>query len=172
MTLTYGVGTNQQYHIVVSSRVNLVIHHRFHGIELVSPEYACDGADCYLTAEQRVNLGSKAYACFRTNFAKSEPIGILMYELKNTKQSNKNAMSSEDETKCIRLFIIWKINNAKEFCVYSHLIEHDKGHTWDRDKLMKLAKYYTPYNIHVPVELTYLMHDNTVLMKRVNVTHK
>jgi hypothetical protein len=75
------------------------------------------------------------------------PISILMYELKNTKQFNKDAISIEDETTCTRLVMIWEVNSSKEFCVVSCLIENDKGHIWDRNNLVKLAKWYKLYDI-------------------------
>jgi hypothetical protein len=86
-------------------------------------------------------------ASFNINFTQGEPIGILMYELKNIGQFNNNSISSEYETIQTQLFMVWKINNSKEFCVYSQLIEHDKGRVWDRDRLMKLAKHHQLYDI-------------------------
>jgi hypothetical protein len=147
-----------------------VIHHQFPGIELVSPVYACDSAICHLSPDQCVDVGSTTQASFNINFSWRKPIGILMYELKNTKQSNKDTISSEDEATCTQLYIAWKINNSKKLCIVSDIIEHDKGCVWNRDNLIKLAHRYKLYDIkHGPVEHTYLMHDNTALMTRVNV---
>jgi hypothetical protein len=151
-------------------KVKLVIHHQFPGIELVSPVYACDGATCILPPDQRVNVGSTMQTGFNINFFRKGLFGILMYELRSTKQFNKNAIYSEDEATCTQLFIIWKINDSKEFLVISYMIEHDKGYIWDKNNLMRLAKQYKLYDIqHVPVGATYLMRDNTVLMTRMNV---
>jgi hypothetical protein len=172
MTSTHGAGTSQQYCNGASSEVKLMIHHQFPGIELVSPGYAYNGATCHLSPSQRVDAGSTTQIGFNITYSWEKPIGILMYELKrkNTRQSNKDATSDKDKTRCIQLAIIWEINSSKELCVISYLIEHDKRRVWDRYELMKLAKWYKKYDIHIPIELTYLMHDNSVLMKRVNVT--
>jgi hypothetical protein len=151
--------------------VKLVIHHQFAGIELVSPVYAYDSATCYLSPDQKVVVGSTTQAGFNIDLAQGEPIGILMYELKNMKQSNMDTISSEDETKCIKFFMVWKIINSKKFYINWHIIVHDKGRIWDRDKLIELAKWSDTFNIqHSPIEETYLMHNNTALMTRVNVT--
>jgi hypothetical protein len=129
------------------SKVKLVIHHLFPGIELVSPEYACDGAKCHQPPDKRVYFGLTTHTSFKIKFTQGNSAGILMYELKNIRQFNKNAMSSGDGAKCIQLVIIWKVDLYKEFCVYSRLIEHDKRYIWDRDKLMKLSKWCQLFNI-------------------------
>jgi hypothetical protein len=173
MTSTHSADANQQYLNVALSKVKLVIHHQFPSIELVSPIYACDDTTCYFSPVQKVVVGSTMQVDFNIKFSQREPIGILMYELKNTKKFNNDAMPSEDEERYIRLFMAWKVDSSKKFRVVSLLIEHDKGHIWDRDRLMKLAKYYMLYDIqHGPIELTWLMHDNTVLMTRADVTRE
>jgi hypothetical protein len=166
-------GTIQPRQNVAPSKVNLVIHHQFPGIELVSPVYACNGAKRHLSLKKRVAVGSTVQASFNIDPTQDESIGSLMYELRNTKQLNKDVMSSEDEVRCIRLFINWNVNHSKEFCVFSDIIEHDKGHIWNRDKLIELVEHYRLYDIqHAPVEVTYLMYDNRVLMTKVNVVYE
>jgi hypothetical protein len=154
----------------VPSKVKLILHHQLPGIELVSPVYAGDGVECYLSPDQTVDIGSTTQAEFNINLTQDEPIGILMYELK--KQVHKDAISNEDETTCIRFYIVWKFNNVKEFCLFSDMIEYDQGCIWDRDRLIRLARRYKTVNIHVPIEETYLMRDNTELMKKVNLTRE
>jgi hypothetical protein len=156
----------------VLSKVMSLIHHQCSGIELVSPVYTGYGAACYLFPAQRVDVGSTIQVGFNIDLTQGESICILMYELKNTKQFNKDAISSEDEVKCVQLLMILEVNHSKKFCVVSHLIEHDKAHVWDNDRLMRLAKQYMLYDIHIPIEETWLMHDNTVLMTRVNVARE
>jgi hypothetical protein len=98
-----------------------------------------------------------------------------MYKLqrKNIDQSSEDPAFSTNEMTCVQLVIIWKVNNSREFYIFSDLIEHDKCRLWDRDRLMKLAKWYKLYDIqHVPIEESWSMHDNTVLMKRVNITRE
>jgi hypothetical protein len=174
-TSTHSADANQQYKNHAPSKVKLIIHHQFPGVRLVSPVYACDGAKCYLAPDHRVVVGSTTYAGFKIDFSLGEPTGILMYELKrkNKKQSTKDATSSEDETICTRLYIAWKIINSNEFCVFLDVINHDKGRAWNRDHLMKLVKCCNLYDIqHIPIGETRLMHNNTVLMERVNVTRE
>jgi hypothetical protein len=172
MTSAHSTNASQQCQNSVLSGVKLMIYHQFPGIELVYPVYACENATCYLSPDQKVDVGFTTQAGFSIDLSQGEPIGILMYELRNEKQSNKDVISSEDEARCIQLLIIWKVNNSKEFYVDPLLIEHDKGRIWDRDKLMRLANRYKVYDIHGFIEETYLMHDNTVLMTRVNVAHE
>jgi hypothetical protein len=151
------------------SKVELTIHHQFPGTELVSPVYASKGATCYLSPDQSVDIGSTAQVGFNINLSQSESIGALMYKLQ---RKNTNEFDG-DEAACIQFVIIWKVDDSKEFCVASFLIEHDKGCAWDRDGLMKLAEHYSAFNIqHGPVEETWLMHDNTVLMTSLSVTHE
>jgi hypothetical protein len=154
------------------SKVKLIIRNQFPGIELISPMYAGDGVTRHLPLDQSVDVGSTTQAGFDIDLIQGEPIGILMYELKNKKQLNKEAIYSQDETTLAQLYVVWKVNNYKEFCVFSDMIEHDKGRIWDKNKLIKLAMRYKTSNIHTPVRKTYLIRDNTVLMKIVNATRE
>jgi hypothetical protein len=151
------------------SKMKLIIHHQLPGVELVSPAYAGNGITCYLSPDQRVDIGSTAQVGFKIDFSKSESIGILMYNLKNTDPFSE-AISSEEATS-IQIVMTLKIYKSGKFCVYSSLIEHDKGYIWDSDKLMKLVKYFKLYDLQRdPIEVTYLMYNNTVLMARINIT--
>jgi hypothetical protein len=126
-----------------------------------------------LPPAQRVDAGISMRTSFKMNFRRMST-GILMYELrgKDTGQFDGNTISREDGEKRIQIFIIWKVNAPREFCVYSFLIEHDSGRIWDRDKLMELAKRHTLHDMqHGPIEYTCLVHDNTVLGARVNAAH-
>jgi hypothetical protein len=127
--------------------VELLIHNQCPDIELISPVYAGNGPICHLSPNWRVDINSTMQAGFNIHSSWKVPISILMYELKNTKQFNKDAISIEDETTCTRLVMIWEVNSSKEFCVVSCLIENDKGHIWDRNNLVKLAKWYKLYDI-------------------------
>jgi hypothetical protein len=152
-------------------KVELIIHHRFPGVELVSPLYYSDGV-CYLSPDQKVDAGSTMQAGFNADFFQSESVGILMYKLQkqNTDQSNGETISTK-EASCTQLVVIWKVNSSKEFFIASFIIEHDERHIWDRDRLKRMANYYKKINIqHGPIEYTWLMRDNTALMTRENVT--
>jgi hypothetical protein len=153
------------------SEVKLLIHNQCPGIELVSPVYAFSGVTRNPLLNRRVYVGSTTQVGFEINFSCGEPIGILMYELMNKKRSNKDAISSGDEATCTQLVVIWKVNNSKEFYACLRLIEHDKGCVWNRDKLMELIERYILFSIqHDPIENTWLMRDNTVLMTSLNIT--
>jgi hypothetical protein len=154
------------------SKVRLIIHNRFSGIELVSPVYGSgNGAKCHLSPDQRVNVGSTTQAGFKIDLTRAAPTNILMYELRNTRP-NEDAISSGDEARCIQLFIIWRVGSLKQFRVFSDLIEHDKGLIWNRGELTELVNYFNLYDIHIPIEKTCLLRDNTVLMTRGNVTRE
>jgi hypothetical protein len=100
----------------------------------------------------------------------------LTYKLerKNTEQFNKDDLSNEDKKTCVQLVITWGFNGSNEFLVFSSMFEYYKNF-WDEYRLLELVKWYRYklYDIqHCPIEETYLMHDNTVLMIRVNVTYE
>jgi hypothetical protein len=171
---TGNIATIQSSQDDTSPKVMLILH-QFPGIELTSPVYAARHATCYLPPDQSVDFGSTTQAGFNIDlFFWGESIGILMYKLqrKDIDQSNEEAISSKDEATCTQFFIIWKINSSKEFYMVSWLIEHDKDCVWDEDRLLELTKYYELYDIHVFAEKTYLMHDNTVLMTSLSMTHE
>jgi hypothetical protein len=154
-------------------RMKLTIHHQFPGIELVSPDYAIRSVTCYLPFDQRIDAGSTMQTCFNIDTAQEDSIGVLLYRLqrKNTDQTNEKIISSKEEATCIQLVIVWRVTSSKEFHVVLHLIEHDKGSIWDRNRLMKLVESYKLFNIrHGLIEDTWLMYDDTVLMTRANAT--
>jgi hypothetical protein len=165
MTSIHDTGAILEQSTDASLKVNLMIHHQFPGIELVSPICACDGATCYLSPDQSVVVGFTTQAGFNIHPDKNESIGILMYEL-NTDPPNKEAISNEEV--CIQLVMIWKVHESGRFYAYSFLIEHDKNRVWD--ELMELARRYESFIMqHGPIEDTWLMRDHTVLMIRANV---
>jgi hypothetical protein len=103
-------------------------------------------------------------ASFNIDPDQDESIGVLMYKLQE-----KNTVRFGEAT-CTQLLIIWKVNKSKVFWATSRLVEHDKSRVWDEVGLMKLTKHYVSSNVHYGlIEDTWLMHDNTVLMTRINV---
>jgi hypothetical protein len=153
-----------------ASRIELMIHHQFPGIELSSPAYASRHARCCLRPEQKVNVGTTMQAYFNINPDQDEAISILMCKLERI---NINELS-ENETTCIQLLVVWKIDRLKRFYVVTYLMEHDKSHVWNRSKLIKLAEGEDKLFdiLYCPVEETWLIHDNLVLKTKVNITHK
>jgi hypothetical protein len=147
-----------------SSKMKLTICHQLSGIQLVSPVYVGYGT-CYLPPDQRVDVGFTTQVGFDIN--PDQGLGILMYKLER-----KN-MDEFDEVTCVQIVIVWRVCTSGEFCIVSDLIEHDKDSIWDRDRLIRLANCYTLFNMQRgPIEETYLMNDNTVLMTRVNATRE
>jgi hypothetical protein len=149
-----GTNVTQSHQDDSLSEVKLIIHNQFPGVELVSPVCPGDGATCYLSPDQRVDVGSTMQAGFAIGLPQSKSIGALMYKLqrKNTDQSNEGHTSGTSKVTCIQLVMIWKINGSKEFRVVLRLIEHDKGRVWDRDKLMKLVMKKKLFDIqHRPI---------------------
>jgi hypothetical protein len=170
MTSTYAsnFGTIQSSQNATLSKVKLIAHHQFPGVELVSPVYVGDGIACYLSPDQRVDVGSTMQAGFNIDLEQEKPIGALMYKLqrKNTNQTN-------EETTCIQFVVTWKVYRSGEFCVAPRLIEHDNGHVWDIASLNKLAEGCDGFNIqHGLIEHTRLTHDDIVLMTSMNVTRE
>jgi hypothetical protein len=165
-THTSDADTVQPHQNDTPTKVKLMIHHQCPGIELVSPVYCSNGPTCYLLPDQRVDAGSTVQAGFDIDPGQEWSIGTLIYKLqkKNTDQLD------EEETTCIQLIMIWSVNESKEFCVASGLVEHDKDHVWDEDGLIDLSEHYSLFNIQYgPIEETWLMHDNTVLMTKMGV---
>jgi hypothetical protein len=161
-------------HMNDGPKMTLIIHHQFPGIELVSPVYYSIFATCCLLPDQRVNVGTTTQIGFNIHPAQEWSIGVLMYKLqrRNTDQSNEEAISSEEAT-CTQLLMIWEVKNYNEFYVDLYLIEHDKRHVWDRDRLIKLVSNFELINVQDgPIEETWLMRDNAVLMTSLNATHE
>jgi hypothetical protein len=157
----------------VPSKVVLAIHNRFPGIELVSLVYASKGTECYLLPDQKVDVDSTMKAGFNINPDQNAPAGVLVYKLqrKNINQSDNNIIYSENEEICTHIYIFWRIFNFKELQVVTQLMDHDENHVWDRDKLMCLAEQCSQYAAteHGFIEKAWLMHDNTVLMIKIDV---
>jgi hypothetical protein len=154
-------------------KVELVIHHQFPGVELVSPDCYSLFATCYLSLDQRVNVGSTTQAGFSIDLDPGLSMGILMYKLqrKNSDQSNEEDISSEEEAVCTQLVIVWKVDSSKEFRVHTCLIGHDEWDVWNRFRLVKLANRLKLVNIqHSPIEDTWLTRDNRALVTSLNAT--
>jgi hypothetical protein len=167
MESTHDVDTTQQRQNDIPSKIKLIVHNQCPDIELISPVYASNGATCYLSSDQRADVGSKMQADFSIHPGHKEAIGILMYKLerKSTYQSNDNIIPSEDELSCTQLVMIWKVYKSGKFHVYSAPIEHDRCRVWDRDSMMKLAESYELFDvIHSPVKHTWLTHNNNALL--------
>src|SRR5690606_11633535 len=73
----------------------------------------------------------------------------------------------------IQFVMLWKVYKPGKFHVYFDIIEHDRDRVWYRDNMIKLAARYILFNVkYSPIEETYLIRGNTVLMTSLNVTHE
>jgi hypothetical protein len=174
MGLTYTSDTDiiQSSQNDTPSKVKLEIYNQCPSIELIYPVYASDGASCYLLPNQRADVGSMIQAGFNIDLTQNESIGIFMYKLqrKHIDQSNDNIIPSEEKATCIQFVMIWKACKSEKFHVYADPIEHDKNRVWDRDNMMKLAESYKLFDVqYSPVEHTWLIYDNIVIMTSLNV---
>jgi hypothetical protein len=149
--------------------IKLMVHHQLPGIKLVSPICVGSCAVCRLLPVQRVDIGSIVQAIFSVDPVQDESVGILICKLERI---NTDELG-EYETTFIQSVIIWKIDRFERFLVATYMIEHDEGHIWNRNKLMKLAEEEKLFDIqHVPIEETWLTHNGMVLKTRVNVIHE
>jgi hypothetical protein len=166
-TRTSGTDSTQSHQKETLSEINLIIHHQFPDIKLASPVYLCHNATHRPSFDKQVNSGHTMKANLKLNLSR-KGISALMYKLQG-----KNTASEKDNETCVQLVIIWKIDSSKEISVISDLMEHEKDRIWYRYKLQKLVEYYKLFDIqHCPIEETYLLHDNTVLMTTLNASHK
>jgi hypothetical protein len=147
--------------------VKLIIHNQFPGIELVSPMYYINGATCYLSPAQRVDVDSTTQAGFDIGLTQDKSTGVLIYKLQR-----RNADEFNEET-CIRIVIIWEVHRSGKFSVASLIVEHNKSHVWDEDKSLQLIKHRDLFGMQYDLtEETYLMREHTVLMTRMSIIRK
>jgi hypothetical protein len=157
------------------SKVELMIHHQFLGVELVSPVCAGNSVTCYLSPDQRVVAASTIRVDFNIDPDRDESIGALIYKLqkKNASQPNEEIISSEEEATCIQLVVVWKVNSSKEFCVASFLIEHNNSYIWNEDRLVKLAENCKLFSIqHSLIKSTWSIRNNTVARMILNIARE
>jgi hypothetical protein len=175
MTLTDSseAGIIQSHQNDVPSKVKLMLHHQFPGVELVSPAYAGGNATCYLLPHQKVDVGSTTRIGFVTYRSCRTAIGVLVYKLqrKDFDQSNEETISNEGKTTCTYLVMKWQADSSEGFFAGSRLTEYDEGCVWSRDKLLTQAGWCDLYNIqHGHIKGTWLMCNNTVLMTEMYLT--
>jgi hypothetical protein len=91
--------STQSCHSDALSKMKLIIHNQFPGIELVSSVYYSDVTTCCLSPIYRVATGSTIQTDFDIDPDQEESISILMYKLQrdNFYQFNENGISSEEE---------------------------------------------------------------------------
>jgi hypothetical protein len=133
--------------------------------KLIYRKYFSNGADCIEDPAKEVDIGSMNSVDLMPFRAVFE--GALMYELERKHVRTGNRPEPTD----LLLFVAWKSEGYKKFCVFLHLIECNKGPYWD---LVKLEEYYQRYVSQLriytdPIEDTWLIYDGTVLMVRLDL---
>jgi hypothetical protein len=147
--------------------IELVIHNQCSDIELVSPLYYSNGAECHLPSDQRIDAGSTMQTYLIIDLLQSEFICALMYRLERKDTDEIN------EATCTQLTMIWKVDKFKRFHLVPHLIEHDKGRVWDKYKQTRLAQECTLSSTPSDfIEDTWLIYNDVVLIIRMNVTYE
>jgi hypothetical protein len=81
MVATSDTGAISERLVDTTSKVELIIHPQFPGIELVSPVYYSDGAICYPSPDQKVDAGFTTQTSFNIDPDGDESIGALMCKL-------------------------------------------------------------------------------------------
>jgi hypothetical protein len=162
MELIHSTGTKQQYKNSIPSKVKLMIHNQFPGVELISPVYAGKGARCYTSPDRKVYSGSTVRVGFKNHPFYKGFSGALLYKLQK---------KHTYDVSCTRLLMAWEVRESGELFIVSHLIGYDKGRGWNKNRLAKLMKRHriVADMRHGPIEDAWLMYDNTVLMARVDV---
>jgi hypothetical protein len=93
--------------------------------------------------------------------------GSLTYQLR--RKSGK--FDDQLESTCTLLFITWRSEGYKKLRACVHLIEYDKQITWNFYKLREYCqRYHSRLNTYAgPIKDTWLIHDGTVLMTRLEL---
>jgi hypothetical protein len=75
------------------------------------------------------------------------------------------------ESTYIRLFLTWKSEAYKKFCVFVHLVECEKWSMWDKHELEEYCQRYASQlcTYTGPIRDTWLMPDGTVLMTKLEL---
>jgi hypothetical protein len=164
MRLIRGADTRRRRRNSTPSRLKLMIRNLCPSIKLTYPVYVSNDATCYLSPDQTVNVGSTTQAGFKNNLFCKNSSGALLYMIQRKNTHGRN------EVTCTQFLIAWEVRGSGELFIALDLIEHDKNRTLDKNGLAKLAKDQRGFNIQCGlIEDTWIMHDNTVLMTRVNV---
>jgi hypothetical protein len=115
--------------------------------------------------DDEINVSSMAGAIFTSIVAVFE--GGLTYQLQRKPIKSDGQLESTSTL----LFITWKSEGYKELCARVCLIEYDKQIRWDG---YKSEDYYQRYDNQFstytgPIKDTWLIHDGTVLMTRLDL---
>jgi hypothetical protein len=169
MESTHDVDTIQSHQNNTPSRVALVIHHQFPGIELTSLLYYGNGAVCPQLSDQQIDIGTKRKYGFEIYAIQDDFVSALLFKLQRSTdgQCNMDASTTETDknvTRYVQMLVAWKVTDSKSF-VYIVLIEHIKEFTCNEEALKKL--YYENHDqfkeYDDTISDTWLVDSNVVL---------
>jgi hypothetical protein len=147
----------------VPSELKLTIHNLCPNIRLAHPVYVSNHVTCYRAPDQIVDIGSTAKIGFKNNLFSESSSGVLLYKLKITYEESNEATWTQ-------IFMFWSVHESGELFLTLYLIEHDKSDVLDKNRLMRLIEDWKGFNIRCNlIEETWLMHDNIMLMLKINV---
>jgi hypothetical protein len=160
--------------------MNMTIHNRHSGIELVSLAYFCAGGTYYEYPAGKTNIGVMMIFDFRFDPDQDTSGGILIYEIRrkgneiSDLQSNVDPIYTkaiEEASKMMRLLVIWKTKHLEEPKANAILVEYDNRLVLDEDKLAQLYGNVNdiPYDRH---RCTWSIYSNTALVIRCKVAWK
>jgi hypothetical protein len=148
------------------------IHNQCSNTKLISLVYFCNDAVCPKLSDQQIDIGTKMKACFEINATQDDFEGALLFKLQREESRSNIYLSnlfvqqkySNDEAKCVRMLIAWKVRISKIF-LYVSLVEHAKNFALNEEILKKLysknQNWIRRYN-DIRSD-TWIMDDDTVL---------
>jgi hypothetical protein len=158
--------------------LNITIRNLYPNLELISPIYCSNNTMCYVPPSQQIGNRTIMKANFRIDPKQEYFMGVLLYKLqrKHTNgidnQPNNSIVSIKDMETNIYLLVVWDVRMVQhDFCVC--LIECTNYSIWDKDKLFALYSEYKDQFLmkHTSNTITWLIHDNTVVKTRHDVTY-
>jgi hypothetical protein len=114
--------------------MDVAIHNQYPDIELVLPVYFCNCGTCYEYPVERTDASAIMKFEFRFDLDQNEPEGILMYGVREKRNTKSDRQSSTDTTsvniiketsKTTQLLVAWKIRRSEEPKVRIALVEYD-----------------------------------------------
>jgi hypothetical protein len=168
------INDSTRYHIyalihtvssVSQSLMEVGIHNRCSDFKLINLEYFNTSEEWEEYPYWKVDSGNMLSVGFRPFLSVFE--GALTYELRGKYVK----LGNRPRSTCIRFFLAWKSEDYNEFRVCMHLIEHDKQFYWSTAKSKEYhRRYANELCIYTgPIKDTWLLHDGTVLMTRLEL---
>jgi hypothetical protein len=158
--------------LYIPPSVRLNIHNQCLNVNLVSPTYVTsNGLKCHRTPDYKVCAGDTTRSGFIIGWH-YQSYGILIYKLQRRK-SHESTEINKDTSSTVHLLVVWKIFESKKLYAETLLVEHDKGFTWNEDRLNKLyhgnharvkkhddtASYIWSMNNHIALKTTFSVKD-------------